>query len=136
MPTDAHQVARAVARMNRRLRQERHSDLTPTQLSVLGAICVLGTATPSAIAAHERVRPPSITRTLTCLVDDGYAVRQPHPDDGRQVLVSLSEQGQAVLAAERARRDQWLAHRLAGLTTAERTTLRQAAALMERLATE
>jgi DNA-binding MarR family transcriptional regulator len=135
MPTDAHQIARAVARMNRRLRQERHSELTPTQMAVLGSISQLGPATPSAIAAHERVQPPSITRTLTCLADEDLVVRAPHPADGRQVLISVSERGAAVLAQERERRDLWLAHRLAELTTAERTTLREAAALLERLST-
>ena len=68
MPTDSHQLARAVARLNRRLRQERQSDLTPTQMSVLGSISILGSSTPGAIAAHERVQPPSITRTLTCTI--------------------------------------------------------------------
>lgn len=134
MPTDAHQLARSVARLNRRLRQERQSDLTPTQLSVLGSIRTLGSSTPSAIAAHERVQPPSITRALNCLVDDGLAVREPHPDDGRQVLMSVSEKGEAVLAAERDRRDLWLSQRLSELTTPERATLREAAALLERLA--
>jgi DNA-binding MarR family transcriptional regulator len=134
MPTDAHQISRAVARMNRRLRQERQSDLTPTQMSVLGSIRQLGSSTPSAIAAHERVQPPSITRTLACLVDEGMAIRVPHPDDGRQVLVSVSAKGEAVLAAERDRRDLWLAGLLDELTPAERTTLREAAALLERLA--
>jgi len=134
MPTDSHQLARSVARLNRRLRQERQTDLTPTQLSVLGSILKLGPATPSAIAAHERVQPPSITRTLTCLVDEGLALREPHPDDGRQVLISVSDKGDAVLAEERNRRDEWLAQRLADLTTAERKTLREATALMERLA--
>ncbi|MCD9198913.1 MarR family winged helix-turn-helix transcriptional regulator [Aeromicrobium wangtongii] len=136
MPTDeAHQIARSVARLNRRLRQERQSDLTPTQLSVLGAIDTLGKSTPGAIASHERVRPPSITRTLTCLVDDGFAIREPHPDDGRQVLISLSAKGDAVLAEERDRRDLWLSTALAQLTAAERATLKEAAALQERLAT-
>ena len=135
MPTDAHQLARAVARLNRRLRQERQSDLTPTQLAVLGSIRQIGPATPGAIAALERVRPPSITRTLTCLVDDGYVTREPHPDDGRQVLVSVSERGQAVLIAERERRDEWLATGLAELTPDERALLKEAAALLERLAT-
>jgi len=50
------------------------------------------------------------------------------------VLVAVSTEGAAVLDAERGRRDQWLAHELATLTTAERTTLREAAALLERLA--
>lgn len=134
MPTDAHQLARSVARLNRRLRQERQSELTPTQLSVLGAVMKIGPATPSAIAAHERVQPPSITRTLTCLLDEGYVVRKPHPDDGRQVLVSVSDKGDAMLDEERTRRDLWLGHRLAALTSAERKTLREAAALLERLA--
>jgi DNA-binding MarR family transcriptional regulator len=134
MPTDSHQLARSVARLNRRLRQERQTDLTPTQLSVLGSIRTLGSATPSAIAAHERVQPPSITRTLTCLVDDGLVLREPHPGDGRQVLISISDKGDAVLAEERDRRDEWLAQRLAELTTPERKTLREATALLERLA--
>lgn len=135
MSTDAHQLARAVARLNRRLRQERQSDLTPTQLAVLGSIRQIGPATPGAIAALERVRPPSITRTLTGLVDDGYVTREPHPDDGRQVLVSISERGQAVLTAERERRDEWLATGLSELAPDERALLKEAAALLERLAT-
>jgi DNA-binding MarR family transcriptional regulator len=134
MPSDSHQLARSVARLNRRLRQERQTDLTPTQLSVLGSVLKIGPATPSAIAAHERVQPPSITRTLTCLVDEGLAIREPHPHDGRQVLISISDKGDAVLAEERDRRDEWLARRLADLTTPERTTLREATALLEKLA--
>ena len=135
MPSDAHQIARSVARLNRRLRQERQSDLTPTQMSVLGSIRTLVKSTPSAIAAHERVQPPSITRTLTSLVDAGMIIREPHPDDGRQVLISVSGRGEAVLAEERVRRDLWLSHRLAELTAPERATLREAAVLLERLAT-
>ena len=134
MPNDSQRLARAVARLNRRLRQERQTDLTATQLSVLGSIMKLGPATPSAIAAHERVQPPSITRTLNCLVDEGLVSRDPHPDDGRQVLISLSDKGEDVLAEERARRDEWLAHRLAELTADERAVLRQASDLLEGLA--
>lgn len=134
MPSDSHQLALAVARLNRRLRQERQTDLTPTQLSVLGTIRTLGPSTPGAIAAHERVQPPSITRVLNCLVDEGLAVREPHPDDGRQIIISVSDKGEAVLAEERARRDQWLAQRLAELTTSERKTLRDSASLLEQLA--
>ncbi|AXT84110.1 MarR family transcriptional regulator [Aeromicrobium sp. A1-2] len=134
MATDSHQLARSVARLNRRLRQERQTDLTPTQLSVLGAVVKIGPATPSAIAAHERVQPPSITRTLTCLVDEGLATRSPHPDDGRQVLIAVSAAGDAVLAAERERRDEWLAQRLAELATREREILREATELLDRLA--
>lgn len=134
MPTDAHQLARSVARLSRRLRQERQSDLTPTQMSVLLSIRTLGGGTPSAIAALERVRPPSITRSLNYLVDAGLALRATHPDDGRQLLMSISDKGEAVLDEERNRRDLWLSHGLAELTPAERATLGEAAELLERLA--
>ena len=134
MPSDSVQLARSVNRLNRRLRQERQTELTATQLSVLGSILKLGPSTPSAIAAHERVQPPSITRMITCLLDEGLVNREPHPDDGRQVLISISDKGDGVLSAERARRDEWLAKRLSQLTTAERKVLREATALLERLA--
>lgn len=135
MPTDSQKLSTSVARLNRRLRQERQTELTPTQLSVLGTIRILGAATPTAIAARERVQPPSITRTLSCLIEEGLALRAPHPDDGRQVLVSVSDKGEAVLTEERERRDEWLARRLGELTTADRRVLREAATLLERLAT-
>ena len=133
MPTDSQRLALAVARLNRRLRQERHSDLTPSQMSVLGTLRRLGPTSPSAIAQHERVSAPSVTRTLNCLVEDGIVERSPHPDDGRQVVVELSDLGEKVLAEERQRRDAWLHQRLRHLDARERAVLREASALLERL---
>ncbi|WP_040320226.1 MarR family winged helix-turn-helix transcriptional regulator [Aeromicrobium marinum] len=130
MPTDSERLALAVARLNRRLRQERQSDLTPTQLSILGALRALGPTTPSSLAAHERVRPPTITRTLNCLAEDGLVEREPHPQDGRQVVVSLSKLGEKVLGEERSRRDAWLQTRLKHLGPRERALLREAAAIL------
>lgn len=134
MPTDSQKLAQSVVRLSRRLRQERHSDLTANQLSVLGTLRTNGPLTPSAIAAHERVQPPSMTRTVNCLTEAGLVTRVPHPEDGRQVLITISAKGEETLAAERARRDQWLALRFAELETAERKLLRDATALLAKLA--
>lgn len=134
MPTDSQRLAQAVARLNRRLRQERESDLTATQLSVLGSVRVLGAATPSQIAARERVSQPSVTRTLNCLLESDYITKTPHPGDGRQVLVEVSDLGTKVLAEERQRRDLWLERRLADLSADDRAVLREATDLMVRLA--
>ena len=136
MPSDSQRLARSVVRLARRLRQERHTDLTPTQLTVLSTVMVMGPATPSAIAAREGVRPPSVTRTLNCLADEGYILRDRHPDDRRQVLVRLSDKGEVLLEEERSRRNAWLDGRLSNLTVQERTTLREASDLLERLASE
>lgn len=134
MPTDSQNLAQSVVRLNRRLRQERQSELTPSQLAVLGNLRLHGPQTPSAIAAYERVQPPSMTRTINCLADAGHVDRTPHPDDGRQVIVTLSERGAKVLAAERARRDQWLAQRFAELSSADKLTLREAIVVLDKLA--
>ena len=61
-------------------------------------------------------------------------VRRRHETDGRQILVALSDTGRATVAADRRRRDAWLAQRLRELTTEERTVLRNAAPIIERLA--
>ena len=134
MPTDSQRLALAVARLNRRLRQERHSELTPSQLSVLGTLVTLGPTSPSAVATRERVSAPSVTRTINCLAEEGYVVREPHPDDGRQVVVTVSDRGREVLGEERQRRDAWLDQRLKHLGPRERGLLREAAALMEGIA--
>ncbi|MEG9226753.1 MarR family winged helix-turn-helix transcriptional regulator [Aeromicrobium sp. Sec7.5] len=134
MPATAQEIAIAVARLNRRLRQERHSELTPTQLSVLGAMTVAGPVTPGALAAREKVSPPSITRTLGGLVELGLVDKSAHPDDGRQVVVSVSDLGTKVLAEERERRDAWLYLRLQEMDAHDREVLAEAAQILTRLA--
>ncbi len=127
----------SVARLSRRLRSERDpvNELLPVgQLSVLGTLFRNGECTVGELAAHERVQPPSMTRTVTCLDEGGYVVRRKHETDGRQVVVALSEKGEQTLTADRRRRDAWLAQRLRELTPDERALLRQAAPLIERLA--
>jgi DNA-binding MarR family transcriptional regulator len=126
-----------VARLSRRLRSERDPDneLLPVgQLSVLGSLFRNGPLTVGQLAGIERVQPPSMTRTVNCLVDGGYVERRPHETDGRQVVVSLSAKGEETLAADRKRRDAWLAQRLRELSPEERQLLRAAAPIIERLA--
>jgi len=131
----ASSLAVSVSRLSRRLRKERHSDLSPTQLSALGSLMRKGPLTLGALARSENVQPPSMTRTVNCLEDMGMVVRQPDPDDGRQVLLRVSEPGLELLNAERKRRDAWLAQRLIELEPQERAVLREAAVILERLAT-
>jgi DNA-binding MarR family transcriptional regulator len=148
MPHSIQQIARtdsglasalrvSVARLSRRLRAERDPDnelLSVGQISVLGTLSRIGESTVGELATHERVQPPSMTRTVNSLADGDYVVRRPHDTDGRQVIVCLSEKGTAFLTAERRRRDAWLAQRLRELTPEERGVLRQAAPIIERLA--
>jgi DNA-binding MarR family transcriptional regulator len=125
----------ALMRAVRRLRAEKSdADLTDGQYSVLAVLDRLGPKTPGEIAAHERVQPPSMTRTVAALADLGLVSRTEHPADRRQVLVALTQSGTATVRETRRRRDAWLARRLAALTPAERDVLAQATEILRRIA--
>jgi DNA-binding MarR family transcriptional regulator len=123
-----------VMRLARRLRHERSGDdLTLTQLSALGALNRLGPLTIGELASADNVKPPSMTRTVNCLEEIGLVSREAHQTDGRQVVVALTAKAQAVLVADRERRDAWLKDHLADLSDAERRILRKAAPLLDQM---
>jgi DNA-binding MarR family transcriptional regulator len=132
----ASELRLSVMRLRRRLSNQRHPDnpLSMGAMAVLGCLFRNGDLTVGELAGHERVQPPSMTRTVNALAERGYVSRRAHETDGRQVVIVLSDLGRATVLADRARRDAWLAQRLRDLTVEERDTLRRAAPLLERLA--
>lgn len=131
----AHDLQVAVMRLARRLRSERGDHgLTLTQLACLATLHRHGPMTPSDLAAHEKVQPPSMTRTVNGLAERGLVQRTPDPTDGRQVVVSLTDTGRDLLAGDRAQREQWLTQQLTDLTADERETLARATNILDRLA--
>lgn len=131
----AHDLRLAVMRLARRLRQQRADHgLGLGQLSALATLDRCGAMTAGALAQHEQVRPPSMTKTLAALAEAGYVDRTPDPTDGRQVVVSLTETARTLLHEDRRRRDEWLAALMAGLTQDERATLAAALPLLEGMA--
>ncbi|MDX1870883.1 MarR family transcriptional regulator [Mycolicibacterium sp. 120266] len=121
----------AVIRLARQLRFRRpDSPVSLSQLSALATVAKEGPMTPGALAVRERVRPPSMTRVIASLVDLGFVDRVAHPDDRRQVLVSVSPAGLDLIEAERRASREWLQQRLAELTPEQRRTLLEAADLM------
>lgn len=123
----AQDVRIAVLRLARRLRAEgSDSRLTLTQVAALATLERHGPMTAGALAGHERVQPPSMTRVIAALAGAGLATRTPHPSDGRQCLVAISAAGDVWLAANRRRREAWLAQQLRALPAADRAALRAA----------
>src|SRR3954468_8880111 len=83
----------AVMRTSRRLRTEASGDVIPPgQYAVLASLTG-GPRTLRELAEREQVQAPSMTRIVNCLVEQGFTAREPHPEDGRQVLVRLTTAG-------------------------------------------
>jgi DNA-binding MarR family transcriptional regulator len=125
----------AIHRFNRRSRQTRPmGDLTVAQLSALTSLELGGALTPSELAEIERVQPPTMSKLVAKLEERGLVRRAPHPTDRRQVILSVTEPGQAILAQFERARDEWLSRRLAELSSEEREILRRAAEILHRVA--
>lgn len=125
----------AITRLNRRVRQARPvGDLTFSQLSALTSLQLAGALTPRELADVERVQPPTMTKIVGKLEDQGLIARTPHPTDRRQVILAPTEQGRAVYAQFERARNEWLASHLAELTPDERDTLARAAEILQQVA--
>jgi DNA-binding MarR family transcriptional regulator len=129
----ASELRLIVGRLIRRMRAEGRFPLA--QGAVLGRLDRCGAATVSALAAAERVRPQSMSQTVSELEADGLVSRRPDPTDRRQLLVELTDAGHATLADERRQREGWLARAIAeDLSSAERAALERAIEPLRRLA--
>ena len=125
----------SVMRLARRLRQMRDDsvDLNSNQLSAMAVLLNSGDLLMGELAAAEKMQPPSMTRIVNGLEARGFVARRPHPDDRRQCLVTLSGEGRKILLANRRRRDEWLAIRIAQLAPGEREVLREAIEILEKV---
>jgi DNA-binding MarR family transcriptional regulator len=116
----------SATRLARILRRQADTGLSPSQLSALATVEHHGPVTLGTLAEHENVAPPSITKLVNKLEGRGLVKRQPDPVDGRVARVSLTEEGVALLAESRQRKNEWLAARLRQLDPDQRTRLADA----------
>lgn len=133
--TLASRLRLAVVRLNRRLRAQRTSSaVSLTQVAAISTLFKCGPLTPGELAAKEGVQPPSMTRVIAALEEFGFVTRRPHPTDGRQAIVALTDEGRAFHDAEVSLREAWLDKRLAELDDDERELLARAAEIIDRMA--
>jgi DNA-binding MarR family transcriptional regulator len=126
-----HSAAIHLLRRVRRVDDE--SGLTAARLSALSVLVFGGPTTLGRLARAEQVTAPTMSRLVSALVRDGLAVREPHADDGRAVVVAASPAGREILERGRERRIAELTQLLAGLTGDELEMLDAAARTVERV---
>jgi DNA-binding MarR family transcriptional regulator len=129
----AHDLRETLGRLIRRLRAEPGPPLG--QHAVLGRLDRVGPASISELAAESRMRPQSMAQTVKDLEDAGLVARRPDPNDGRRSFVELTPAGLQLVLDTRAAREDWLTRALdAELDEREREALREALALLARVA--
>src|SRR3954470_20453460 len=108
-------------RLSRRLRNQRvDTSVTLTHLAALSTLKRHGPMSPGELAGHERGQPPSMTRVVVALEGMGRVPGPPHPTEGRQVIVDLTERAEELLSVEARAREAWLSGRLQQLPAEDR----------------
>ena len=130
----------SISRLARRLKVEQRlgvggSDpvLSDIQLAALSALERHQAMTPGELAEYEKVQPPSMTRVIAVLEERSLVRRTAHPTDRRQVILTVTAEGRALVNRVRRRKEAWLAQRLDELSDAEVEVLRAAAPILEKL---
>ena len=126
-------------RFSRLSRQLRHMELpagmTPERLSTLSVIDRNGPISVTALADREMVRPATMSRMVSALVDEGLVRRRDDKTDGRGVLVTVTAKGRRVYLKAQQQRLEQLSDALNGLTPDQLTSMRELAVVLERLTT-
>ena len=137
--TDPQDIARlrvAVGRLHRRLAQRSASELTFAQISALVMVEKYGPIRQGELAAREKVAAPSMTRTVSGLVEAGLVQKIPDPEDGRSCHIVVTEAARTLLEKVRTERSAMLAERVARLSPEQYETLVAALPVLEQLAEE
>ena len=132
-PEIAARLRLSATRLARRLRQEAGAGLSPSQLSALAVISNDGPLTLGALAEHERVAPPSITKVVSKLECVGLVTRTPDPKDRRVCRVEVSPEGAALLDEVRRRKTAWLTARISQLDADQQRRLADALDVIDEL---
>jgi DNA-binding MarR family transcriptional regulator len=110
------------------------SGLSMTAAATLAGIERLGPQRLTLLAAREGVTQPAMTQLISRLEESGLVRREPSPDDGRVVLVAITELGRATLARRRSARAERLAGIIAQLSPDHRAALTAALPALDALA--
>lgn len=124
----------STARLARLLRQQAGTGLSPSQQSVLVSVALHGPLTLGRLARIEQVTPPTITRIVSRLEDDGLLTRHVDPTDRRITRLEITAEGQRRLEHSRQRRNAWLAVKLRQLEPDQLRHLEAALPVLEALA--
>jgi DNA-binding MarR family transcriptional regulator len=133
------EFSQSVGLLSRRLRAAAAKDLawtrelSWTQGSVVARLYADGSATTADLARAENIKPQSMRAVISALEQMELVARKPHPTDGRQVVLHLTEKGVAMRERLTSAKRTWLAHAVEQLSEEERQRLFEAGHIIKRL---
>jgi DNA-binding MarR family transcriptional regulator len=122
------------ARLTRQLRNlQLPQGMTPERLSALTVIEKRGPISVTALADKEMVRPATMSRMVSALVEEGLAKRSDDKADGRGVLVTVTPKGRRAFQRAQEQRLQHFADVLCALSDEQLVAMRGLTGALERL---
>jgi DNA-binding MarR family transcriptional regulator len=107
--TLALEIRTLIGKLRRKLRdQTGHDDFTSSQVSVLLRLEKDGPTTASNLARAEAMRPQSMSAVIVPLEAAGLVSGTADPNDGRQTLLSLTQNCRELIQERRAAKQDWL----------------------------
>ena len=110
------------------------SGLSMTAAATLASLERLGPQRLTLLAAREGVTQPAMTQLISRLEESGLVRREASPEDGRVVLVVITDEGRATLARRRAVRTERLTGIITQLGPEHRAALASALPALDALA--
>ena len=99
------------ARLVREIRRN-SVDIPAASTRLMSLLDELGPSTVGALAQADRCSQPTMTGLVNGLVEKGWAQRDPHPDDARSSIVSMTAEGREMLTGVRRRNAALVAERI------------------------
>ncbi|MFG2492499.1 MarR family winged helix-turn-helix transcriptional regulator [Streptomyces caniferus] len=113
--------------------RSRHPDLTPSRTAALAALAAHGPLRISELAARMNIALSTTSRMVDLLDNCGWIARRPDPADQRASLISLNDDGLALLRAVRRETTGVLRERIARLAPDRQLLLHEALPALEEL---
>jgi DNA-binding MarR family transcriptional regulator len=130
----ADRIHSAAIHLLRRVRvvDEEAMPISHARASALSVLVFAGPRSLGELAEAERVTPPTMSRLVAAMEQEGLVRRRPHASDGRSVRLEATAKGRRILERGRERRLALLGSLLAGASEREVAAVREAAEVVER----
>ena len=129
----SQEIVKVIPLIMRTIVAEQHSSSHPTSPAHMRLLTILAnhSCNLSELALRQAVSLPTMSNSISVLVQRGWVKRVPSPDDRRQVVLELTPDGRGVLCEIKGRAEARVAELLGKLSPDELKSLTAGIAILE-----